>query len=80
MVLELLLDLDATDEQLDSPMLFCSGRQGTASFSPDVVGTDLQPLFDTILDYIPAPEADTEAPFQMLVSSIDYNELSLIHS
>ncbi|MCQ2451661.1 MAG: translational GTPase TypA [Oscillospiraceae bacterium] len=73
-VLELLLDLDATDEQLDSPMLFCSGRQGTASYSPDVVGTDLQPLFDTILDYIPAPSVDTEAPLQMLVSSVDYNE------
>ena len=73
-VLELLLDLDATEEQLDSPMLFCSGRQGTASYSPDVPGTDLKPLFDTILDYIPAPEIDTEAPFQMLVSSIDYNE------
>ena len=73
-VLELLLDLDATDEQLDSPMLFCSGRQGTASYSPEVVGEDLVPLFETILDYIPAPEADTEAPFQMLVSSIDYNE------
>ena len=72
--LELLLDLDATDEQLDSPMLFCSGRQGTASYSPEVVGEDLVPLFETILDYIPAPEADTEAPFQMLVSSIDYNE------
>ena len=73
-VLELLMDLDATDEQLDSPMLFCSGRQGTASYSPEVPGTDLQPLFDTILDYIPAPEADEEAPFQMLVSSVDYNE------
>ena len=73
-VLELLMDLDATDEQLDSPMLFCSGRNGTASYSPDVAGTDLQPLFDTILDYIPAPAQDTEAPFQMLVSSIDYNE------
>ena len=73
-VLELLLDLDATDEQLDSPMLFCSGRHGTASYSPDVVGTDLKPLFDTILDYIPAPEADLEQPFQMLVSAIDYNE------
>ncbi len=73
-VLELLLDLDATDEQLDSPMLFCSGRQGTASYSPDAPGTDLTPLFDTILDYIPAPEADESAPFQMLVSSIDYNE------
>ncbi len=73
-ILELLIDLDATDEQLDSPMLFCSGRQGTASYSPDIVGTDLKPLFDTILEYIPEPEMDTEAPFQMLVSSIDYNE------
>ena len=72
--LELLLDLDATDEQLESPMLFCSGRQGTASVQPDVAGSDLKPLFETILDYIPAPEVDLEAPFQMLVSSIDYNE------
>ena len=73
-VLELLIDLDATDDQLESPMLFCSGRQGTASYSPDVAGTDLQPLFDTILNYIPGPEADVDQPFQMLVSSIDYNE------
>ena len=73
-VLELLLDLDATPEQLDSPMLFCSARQGVASYSPDVPGTDLKPLFDTILSYIPAPEADLDQPFQMLVSAIDYNE------
>ena len=73
-VLELLLDLNATDEQFESPTLFCSGRQGTASYSPDVPGTDLTPLFETIINYIPAPEADTTAPFQMLVSSIDYNE------
>ena len=73
-VLELLLDLDATEEQLDSPMLFCSGRHGTASYSPEVPGVDFKPLFDTILDYIPGPEADNDAPFQMLVSSIDYNE------
>ena len=73
-VLELLMDLNATDEQLDSPMLFCSGRQGPASYSPDVPGTDLQPLFDTILEYIPEPSQDTAAPFQMLVSSLDYNE------
>ena len=73
-VLELLMDLDATDEQLDSPMLFCSGRQGTASYSPDVAGTDLEPLFKTILEYIPAPDTDEDKPFQMLVSSIDYNE------
>jgi len=73
-VLELLLDLDATPEQLDSPMLFCSGRQGTASYSPDVAGENLIPLFETILEYIPAPEANVDEPFQMLVSSIDYNE------
>ena len=73
-VLELLLDLDATDEQLDSPMLFCSARQGICSKDPDVLGTDLQPLFETILSYIPAPEAEVDKPFQMLVSSIDYNE------
>ena len=73
-VLELLMDLNATDEQLDSPMLFCSGRQGTASYSPDVPGKDLRPLFETILEYIPAPEQNIDAPFQMLVSSIDYNE------
>jgi len=73
-VLELLLDLDATDFQLDSPMLFCSARRGIASYSPDEEGVDLIPLFKTILEYIPAPEQDTTAPLQMLVSSIDYNE------
>ena len=73
-VLELLLDLNATDEQFESPTLFCSGRQGTASYSPDVPGTDLTPLFETIVNYIPGPESDDEGPFQMLVSSIDYNE------
>ena len=73
-VLELLMDLGCTDEQLDSPMLFCSGRDGTAAYSPDVAGTDLTPLFETIMKYIPAPEGDEKAPFQMLVSSIDYNE------
>ena len=73
-VLELLMDLDATEEQFDSPTLFCSGRNGTASYSPDSAGTDLKPLFDTILEYIPAPEANTDEPFQMLVSAIDYNE------
>ena len=73
-VLELLMDLDATDEQLDSPILFCSARAGVASRDPDVPGTDLKPLFETILDYIPAPEVELDAPFQMLVSSIDYNE------
>ena len=73
-VLELLMDLDATDEQLDSPMLFCSARQGTCSISPEVPGNDLQPLFDTIIQYIPAPESDEKAPVQMLVSALDYNE------
>ena len=73
-VLELLLDLDATDEQFNSPTVFCSGRQGTASYGPDVAGTDLTPLFETIVNYIPAPQGDAEAPLQLLVSSIDYNE------
>ena len=73
-VLELLLDLDATDEQFNSPTVFCSGRQGTASYGPDVAGTDLTPLFETIVNYIPAPEGDATAPLQLLVSSIDYNE------
>ena len=73
-VLELLIDLDATDEQLDSPMLFCSGRAGTASLSPDAPGTDLKPLFDTILEYIPMPEGEPDDPLQLLVSSIDYND------
>ena len=73
-VLELLMDLDATDEQLDSPVLYCSGRAGTASLSPLEEGKDLKPLFDTILEYIPAPEGDETAPLQLLVSSIDYND------
>ena len=73
-VLELLLNLDANDEQLDSPIIYCSGRDGTASMSPTVPGTDLVPLFDQILEHIPAPEVDTEGSMQMLVSSIDYNE------
>ena len=73
-VLELLMDLNATDEQLDSPMLFCSGRDGTASYSPDEIGEDLTPLFETILEYMKAPEGDADAPLQLLVSSIDYNE------
>ncbi len=72
--LELLMDLDATDEQLDSPMLFCSARQGICAYHPEDPPGDLKPLFETILNYIPAPEADVDAPFQMLVSSIDYNE------
>ncbi len=72
-VLELLLDLDATDEQLDSPVLFCSGRDGTASLTMDG-GTDMTPLFDMILDYVPAPEVEDEGGMQYLVSAIDYNE------
>ena len=73
-VLELLLDLDATDEQFDSPTIFCSARQGIASYGPDQLGTDLVPLFETIVNYIPAPTGDDAAPLQVLVSSIDYNE------
>ena len=73
-VLELLLELEATDEQFNSPTVFCSGRQGTASYSPDEMGTDLTPLFETIVQYIDPPQGDENAPLQLLVSSIDYNE------
>ena len=73
-VLELLLELNATNEQLDSPMLFCSGRAGTASLSPDVEGKDLIPLLDTIVDYIPAPEGEDEEGLQLLVSAVDYSD------
>ena len=72
-VLELLMELNASDEQLDSPILYCSGRDGTASRDYRVPGTDLVPLFETILDYIPAPEGDVDGPMQALVSCIDYN-------
>ncbi len=73
-ILELLIDLNASDEQLDSPILFCSGRAGTASRYADKDGKDLTPLFDTILNHIPPMEADENAPAQLLVSSIDYND------
>ncbi len=73
-ILELLIDLNAGDDQLDSPILFCSGRAGTASRYADKEGTDLTPLFDTILNHIPPMEADEDAPAQLLVSSIDYND------
>ena len=73
-VLELLLDLNATDEQFNSPTVFCSGRQGTAAYGPTDTGTDLVPLFETIVNYIPSPTGDQDAPLQLLVSSIDYNE------
>ena len=73
-ILELLLELDASDEQIESPVLFCSGRSGTASLSQYEEGTDLKPLFETILNHIPEPEGDENGPMQMLVSSIDYND------
>lgn len=73
-VLELLLELDANDEQLDSPIIYCSGRDGIASYSPNVRGENLEVLFEKILSYIPAPEGDDNGDLQLLVSSIDYNE------
>ncbi|MBQ5834002.1 MAG: translational GTPase TypA [Clostridia bacterium] len=73
-ILELLIDLGANDDQLDSPMLYCSGRAGTAVEDPSEAGTDLSPLFEKILSYIPAPEGDESGDLQLLVSSIDYND------
>lgn len=73
-VYELLLDLNATEEQLESPIIYCSGRAGIASYTPDKPGEDLVPLFDTILKHIQPPEGDESAPLQVLVSAIDYND------
>lgn len=79
--LELLMDLNATDEQLDSPIIYCSAKKGYAAYSVEEFENlkegetlDMRPLLDTILEYIDAPEADVESPVQILVSSIDYNE------
>lgn len=73
-VYELLIDLNANDEQIDSPIVYCSGRAGTASLSPDVEGINLEPLFDTIVSHIDPPQGDENAPLQVLVSAIDYND------
>ena len=73
-ILELLLDLGASEEQFDSPMLFCSGRSGTASYSHEVPGEDLKPLFETIINYIKPPQGDENGDLQLLVSSVDYND------
>jgi len=71
---DLLFDLNASDEDLNSPIIYCSGRAGTATLDLNTPGTNLVPLFDTILNYIDAPEGDEEGPLQLLVSSIDYND------
>lgn len=73
-VLELLLELDANEKQLDCPFVYASAKAGIASLSPDEPGTDMQPLFETILKYIPAPTGDPDAGTQILISTIDYNE------
>ena len=72
--LELMMDLNASDEQLDCPFLYASAREGTCVRDLDDEPKDLQPLFDTILEYIPAPEGDPEKGTQILISTIDYNE------
>ncbi len=73
-VLDLLMDLDANEEQLDSPFVFCSARQGVCSLDMDKPGTDMKPLLDTIIKHIPAPQADATKPFKMLVSSCEAND------
>ena len=73
-VLELFIDLEANEDQLDCPFVYASAKAGIASLDPDVPGTDMVPLFDTILDYIPAPTGDPDAATQVLISTIDYNE------
>ena len=73
-VYDLLIELNANDEQIDSPVIYCSGRAGTASYSPDEPGTDLKPLFETIINHIAPPEGDEKGELQVLISSIDYND------
>ncbi|MCQ2556304.1 MAG: GTP-binding protein, partial [Clostridia bacterium] len=73
-VLELMLDLNATDAQLDSPIVYCSAREGIATMNPRTPGTDMAPLFDTIINHIDAPKSDDTAPFQMLISSTEHND------
>ena len=73
-VLELFMDLDASDEQLDCPFVYASAKNGVAALEISDEMKDMKPLFETILDYIPAPEGDPEAPTQVLISTIDYNE------
>ncbi len=73
-VLELLLELDANEKQLDCPFVYASAKSGVASFSADEPGTDMKPLFETIINYIPAPCGDPDAGTQVLISTIDYNE------
>ncbi len=73
-ILELFIDLDADEEQLDCPFIFASAKEGTASASMEEAGNDMKPLFDAIVDYIPAPSGDPDADTQVLISTIDYNE------
>lgn len=73
-ILELLLDLDANEEQLNSPFVFCSARQGHSSLDPNKFGTDMKPLFETIISHIPAPSGDKDKPFKMLISSAEHND------
>lgn len=73
-VLELLMDLGASDEQLDCPFVFASAKAGIATLDLGSAGSSMKPLFETIVNYIPAPEGDPDAGTQMLVSTIDYNE------
>lgn len=72
-VLELFMDLEATDEQLDAPFLYAVGRDGWAAYSAEETGGDLMPLFDTIVDHFPPPQVDENGPFQMLVSTLDHS-------
>jgi len=73
-ILDLLIDLEADESTLDNPIMYVSARKGTATTSMDVPGVDLKPLFDAILNYIPAPEGDPDGPAQVLISTIDYSE------
>ena len=73
-ILELFLELEATDDQFNSPVVYASGRDGYATLNPEQPGADLKPLLDMIINHVPAPEGDEDAPLQLLISNIDYDE------
>ena len=73
-VLDLFIDLDANDDQLESPTIFASGRDGYATLDPSTKGENMKPLLDMIVEHVPAPEGDVDGAFQFLASNIDYDD------
>src|SRR5699024_4828653 len=73
-VLDLFIELGASEDQLDSPFVYASAKEGTASLDPKLQNENMEDLFETILEFIPGPEGDPDGPLQMMISTIDYND------